>query len=54
MANHEMLLGACDEAWAVYQRFRTLGATESEATHLTEAVMKAAISGAIIRAGKPS
>lgn len=50
----DALFAAVDEVWAVYQRFRSLGASETEAARLTEAVMKGAISGAAIRAGKPS
>ena len=48
------LMAAVDQVWSVYQRFRSLGASESEAAKLSEAVMKSAISGAAIRAGKPS
>ena len=51
---NEPMSQAIDEVWAVYQRFRSLGASETEAARLTEAVMKGIISGAAIRAGKPS
>jgi hypothetical protein len=46
-------MAAVDQIWAVYQRFRSLGASESEAARLAEAVMSA-VAGAASRAGKPS
>jgi hypothetical protein len=34
-----------DQIWTVYQRFRSLGASESEACRLAEALMKGVMAG---------
>jgi hypothetical protein len=41
----EKLNAGIDQIWTVYQRFRSLGASESEAVRLAEALVKGVMSG---------
>jgi hypothetical protein len=41
----EKLNVGIDQIWTVYQRFRSLGASESEAVRLAEALLKGIMAG---------